>query len=76
MQLPIVFCILIGSLVAIPQEDFRSNLEFLEYDSNLGEVHYRLVDSVYPHTMDVDLDVYLNESRFDGLVTMGVEVSI
>ncbi|XP_075971879.1 membrane alanyl aminopeptidase-like [Anticarsia gemmatalis] len=74
MLLPAVFCLLIGSLVAIPQEDFRSNLEFLEYGTNLAEPAYRLVDTVYPHTMNIELDVYLSESRFNGLVAMGVEV--
>nr|AAL26894.1 aminopeptidase N3 [Lymantria dispar] len=74
MMLPIVFCFLIGSALASPKLELRSNLEFLEYDSNLGQSDYRLTDAVYPHVMNVDLDVYLSEARFNGIVTMNIEV--
>lgn len=74
MLLPIIFFYLLGSLGAIPEE-FRSNFEFTGFNSNFGDTRYRLVDTVYPLTMHVDLDVYLNESRFDGFVRMNIEVS-
>lgn len=75
MLLPAVFCILLGSIAATPLEDLRSNFEFLEYSTNLAEPAYRLRDVVYPHNVYVDLDVYLEEARFNGLVQIDVEVS-
>lgn len=75
MLLPTLLCLLIGSLSADPLDDLRSNFEFLDYSTNLDEPRYRLRDSVFPHDVNVDLDVYLEEARFNGLVTMGVEVS-
>nr|AAK58066.1 110 kDa aminopeptidase [Heliothis virescens] len=74
MLLPTVFCILLGSIAAIPQEDFRSNLEWADYSTNLDEPAYRLRDVVYPTDVNLDLDVYLDELRFNGLVQIDVEV--
>ncbi|CAB3260810.1 unnamed protein product [Arctia plantaginis] len=73
MLLPSILFLLLGSLEAIPEE-FRSNFEFVGFNSNFGDTRYRLADTVYPITMNVDLDVYLNESRFDGFVRMDIEV--
>nr|AAN04899.1 aminopeptidase N [Helicoverpa armigera] len=74
MLLPTVFCILLGSIAAIPQEDFRSNLEWSDYSTNLDEPAYRLRDVVYPTDVNLDLDVYLNHLNFSGLVQIDVQV--
>lgn len=75
MLFPLVFCLCLGALSALPDE-FRSNFEFLGYNTNLDEPQYRLRDSVQPIEQYVDLDVYLEEARMDGLVEITVQVSI
>lgn len=76
MILSIIFCFVAGSFAAFPDEDYRSNFEFIGYSSNIADVGYRLDESVYPHFMDIDLDVYLDEGYFNGNIKMEVEVSI
>ncbi|KAJ8733130.1 hypothetical protein PYW08_001428 [Mythimna loreyi] len=75
MLLPIVLCFLLGSVAAMPQEDFRSNLEFLNSDSEEDLAKYRLRDTVYPTDVNVDLDVNLNTALFTGIVQMNVVVA-
>nr|QUJ23887.1 aminopeptidase N [Telchin licus licus] len=75
MLLPAFLTLLIGLTAAIPSNEFRSNLEFLEYDTNLDDPAYRLLDNVQPTYFNLDLDVYLSESRFDGLVQIQVNVN-
>lgn len=75
MLLPTVLCILIGTGLAVPMDELRSNLEWMDYSTNVAESAYRLLDTIQPRTMRVDLDVFLNEARFDGIVSMDIEVS-
>ncbi|XP_012552709.1 aminopeptidase N isoform X1 [Bombyx mori] len=74
MLLPTVLCILIGTGLAVPMDELRSNLEWMDYSTNVAESAYRLLDTIQPRTMRVDLDVFLNEARFDGIVSMDIEV--
>lgn len=76
MLLPTVLCFLLGSIAAIPQEDFRSDLEFLNSGSEVDLERYRLRDTVYPTEVNVELDVDLNTALFTGIVRMNVTVSI
>nr|QBI71858.1 aminopeptidase N4a [Plutella xylostella] len=56
---------LVGAIHSSPYDEFRSSIvEF--YDTNLDEPKYRLKDNVKPLRQTVDLDVYLDEDRFDG----------
>ncbi|CAH2070914.1 unnamed protein product, partial [Iphiclides podalirius] len=68
-----LFFLLVGFISADPLE-FRSNFEFLEYSTNIDEPKYRLLDIVQPINQYVDLDVYLSQSRFNGLVQIDVNV--
>ncbi|XP_068631129.1 membrane alanyl aminopeptidase-like [Battus philenor] len=72
MMVPL-FLFLLGFVNAGPLE-FRSNFEYLEYSTNVDEPKYRLLDTVQPRDIIVDLDVYLFESRFNGLVQLVVDV--
>lgn len=51
-----------------------SEFEFMDYSTNVDDPKYRLLDNVRPTYFYVNLDVYLAESRFDGLVQAHVEV--
>lgn len=70
-----ILLVLIGTAVASPFAELRSNFEFLGRDTNLDEPAYRLKDIVYPHNMHIDLDVYLEEAIFNGRVDIDLEVS-
>lgn len=73
MLLPIILG-LIGAISATPDSvEFKSNFEFL--DTNLAEPNYRLLDNVQPTYLNIALDVYLPESRFNGLAQIVVNVS-
>ncbi|XP_013142032.1 PREDICTED: membrane alanyl aminopeptidase-like [Papilio polytes] len=72
MMVPLVL-FLVAFVSADPLE-FRSNFEYLEYNTNVAEPKYRLLDIVQPSDIFVDLDVYLSESRFNGLVQLVVDV--
>ncbi|CAH0703044.1 unnamed protein product [Spodoptera exigua] len=75
MLVPALFCVLLGFAAAIPPEDFRSNLEFFDYSSNVAEPAYRLLNNVYPTDVKVNLDnINLEEARFTGSVEMIVIV--
>ncbi|KAM3967318.1 aminopeptidase N [Aphomia sociella] len=70
-----LFCALAGSILAVPPhagDELRSNFEFT--NTNVDTPQYRLKDSVYPTEVFVDLDVYLEEARFNGAVQIVVEV--
>lgn len=56
-------------------EELRSSFEFSDFGTNVDEPAYRLRDSVYPTNMTVNLDVFLAESRFNGIVALDVEVT-
>ncbi|CAB3239517.1 unnamed protein product [Arctia plantaginis] len=73
MLLPSIFLFLLGSLEAIPEE-YTSDYDLVGFNSNFGDTKYRLADTVYPLLMRLDLDVYLNESRFVGFLRMDIEV--
>ena len=76
MLLPTVLCFLLGYATAsMPLEDFRSNLEFLNSDSETDLEKYRLTDVVNPTDVYVDLDVDLDNAVFTGVVNMDVIVS-
>lgn len=72
----VAFLFLIIGFTHADPEEFRSNFELIGYTTNLDDPQYRLLDNVRPTFMHVDLDVYLSESRFNGLVQMRVEASI
>lgn len=66
---------LVGAIRSSPYDEFRSSIvEF--YDTNLDEPKYRLKDNVKPLRQTVDLDVYLDEDRFDGETSIYILVSI
>ncbi|XP_053604248.1 membrane alanyl aminopeptidase-like [Plodia interpunctella] len=73
MSVPVFLFILLGSAFAIPDE-LRSSFEFLDRSTNLDDPKYRLKDYVQPTDVYVDLDVYLDEGRFNGLVQLTVQV--
>ncbi|XP_060801843.1 membrane alanyl aminopeptidase [Amyelois transitella] len=73
MFVPVFLFILLGSAFAIP-DDLRSNFEFMDRSTNIDDPKYRLKDSVQPTDVYVDLDVYLEEARFNGLVQHTVQV--
>lgn len=68
--------VLIGAAAAVPRDELMSDFEFLDRSTNLDEPAYRLRDNVYPTTMNVELDVYLDEARFNGLVQIEIDVTI
>ncbi|CAH1647275.1 unnamed protein product [Spodoptera littoralis] len=75
MLVPAVLCVLLGFAAATPLEDFRSNLEFLEYSSNVADPAYRLRSIVYPTDVKVNLEnIDLEGARFTGSVEMIVIV--
>ncbi|CAH0725372.1 unnamed protein product, partial [Brenthis ino] len=53
---------------------YVSNFEMIDYSTNLDDPQYRLLDNVQPLYYNLDLDVYLSESRFNGMVEINVEV--
>lgn len=57
---------------ADPYAEFRNDLEV--QSTNLDDPAYRLQNIVQPREYYVDLDVYLEESRFNGLVQILVDV--
>lgn len=65
--------LLVGLIHALPNEDML-DFEMLEYSTNIDDPQYRLLDNVQPTYMYVDLDVYLPESRFNGVVQVTVQV--
>lgn len=74
----VVLLALVGFISAQqnPSNEFRSNLEILDtYITNLDEPAYRLRDNIQPSWVYVDLDVFLSESRFNGVVRHEVTVS-
>ncbi|XP_063377572.1 uncharacterized protein LOC134664758 [Cydia fagiglandana] len=75
----VVLLALVGLINAqhTPSMELRSELDLLEiYNSNVdSETSYRLTDSIQPSWVYVDMDVYLSESRFDGIVTHEVTIS-
>lgn len=73
MKVAFIF-LLLGFVHAEPDEDML-DFEMIGYSTNLDDPQYRLLDNVIPTYMYVDLDVYLPESRFNGLVQVDVEVS-
>ncbi|CAH0605716.1 unnamed protein product [Chrysodeixis includens] len=76
MLVPTIFCILLGAISAVPQDDFRSNLEFADYGTNWVNNGYRLNTFVDPTEVFLDLDVYLKEFRFNGVVRINVDVTV
>ncbi|XP_052753554.1 membrane alanyl aminopeptidase-like [Galleria mellonella] len=71
----VLLCTLVGSISAIPphlEDGLGSDFEY--YNTNLDNPQYRLKDNVYPIEVFVDLDVYLKEAKFDGVVKILVEV--
>ncbi|CAG9559615.1 unnamed protein product [Danaus chrysippus] len=68
-----LWLLLFGIANALP-DDMPSEFEFMEYSTNVDDPKYRLLDNVRPTYFYVNLDVYLAESRFDGLVQAHVEV--
>lgn len=67
---------LIGAVAATPLTELREGMNFEDLSTNLDDPMYRLTDTVQPLYINVDLDVYLNESRFNGVVQLEVNVSI
>ncbi|CAH2105879.1 unnamed protein product [Euphydryas editha] len=65
--------LLVGFVYAEPDEDML-DFEMVGYSTNIDDPQYRLLNNVVPTYMYVDLDVYLSESRFNGLVRVNVEV--
>ncbi|XP_022825014.1 membrane alanyl aminopeptidase-like [Spodoptera litura] len=75
MLVPAVLCVLLGFAAATPLEDFRSNLEFHDYSSNVADPAYRLRPNVYPTDVKVNLEnIDLEGARFTGSVEMIVIV--
>lgn len=72
----VAFLFLTFGFIHADPEEFRSNFELIGYSTNLDNPQYRILDNVRPTYMHVDLDVYLSESRFNGLVQMRVQASI
>ncbi|KAL0882639.1 hypothetical protein ABMA27_001074 [Loxostege sticticalis] len=76
MLLPILF-ILAGAAAAAYPDDLRADFELAEFSdvsTNLDDPMYRLTDAVQPRTVNVHMDVYLEEARLDGIVQFDVEV--
>ncbi|KAI8424605.1 hypothetical protein MSG28_003039 [Choristoneura fumiferana] len=74
----VVLLALVGFISAQqnPSNEFRSNLEILDtYSTNLDEPAYRLRDNIQPSWVYVDLDVFLSESRFNGVVRHQVTIT-
>lgn len=66
----------VGLIHAEPFE-FMPELDTISFsNTNLDDPQYRLLDIVQPSHYYVDLDVYLSESRFNGLVQITVNVCI
>lgn len=74
MLFPSILLFILGSVEAI-SEEYTSNYNLIGLNSNFGDTKYRLDDTVYPLLMTLDLDVYLDESRFRGFLKMDIEVS-
>lgn len=71
-----LFLLFIGVVAATPLTEIREDMGFQDYSSNLDDPMYRLTDIVQPLYVTVDLDVFLSESRFNGIVQIEVDVSI
>ncbi|XP_050667555.1 membrane alanyl aminopeptidase-like [Leptidea sinapis] len=65
--------LLVGLAHAEPEDELQ-NFEWIGYTTNVDDPKYRLKDNVQPLNIIVDLDVYLTESRFTGVVNIEVEV--
>ncbi|KOB73140.1 Aminopeptidase N-1 [Operophtera brumata] len=57
MVFPSLLCLLIGTAIAVPFDEFRSNFEFLDRSTNLDEPAYRLLDNVQPSELWTKFDV-------------------
>ncbi|VVD01641.1 unnamed protein product [Leptidea sinapis] len=64
--------LLVGLAHAEPEDELQ-NFEWIGYTTNVDDPKYRLKDNVQPLNIIVDLDVYLTESRFTGVVNIEVE---
>lgn len=72
-----LFLLLIGLVrVHAEPEDFPPDFEFIGYTTNIDTPKYRLKNNVKPINFIVDLDVYLSESIFNGIVEAEVEVCL
>ncbi|CAK1546278.1 unnamed protein product [Leptosia nina] len=74
LKLLVTIIVLTSGLVRAEPEDDLYNFEWKGYSTNLDDPKYRLLDNVQPLHISVDLDVFLDESRFDGIVQLQVEV--
>lgn len=72
-----LFLLVIGLVrVHAEPEDFPPDFEFIGYTTNIDTPKYRLKNNVQPINFIVDLDVYLSESRFNGIVEAEVQVCL
>ena len=70
----VTFLFLLVGLISAEPFEYLSELETIDYSTNLDNPQYRLLNNVQPSYYYVDLDVYLSESRFNGLVQITVNV--
>lgn len=75
MLVPVLILSLILGVSAFdPLEILSSDVE--QFETNLDDPKYRLKNNIKTKTQSVDLDVYLDESRFNGLTQIEIEVSV
>nr|ADZ57273.1 aminopeptidase N4 [Chilo suppressalis] len=71
--IPIFACLLLGAVAVPPELEFMARSVVKDRSTNLDDPKYRLTDVVQPKDMYVDLDVYLQEARFNGFVRLDVQ---
>nr|QBI71859.1 aminopeptidase N4b [Plutella xylostella] len=73
MLVPVLILSLILGVSAFdPLEILSSDVE--QFETNLDDPKYRLKNNIKTKTQSVDLDVYLDESRFNGLTQIEIEI--
>ncbi|RVE53190.1 hypothetical protein evm_002023 [Chilo suppressalis] len=73
MLIQIFACLLLGAVAVPPELEFMDSTLIEDRSTNLDDPKYRLTDAVQPTDMYVDLDVYLEEARFNGFVRLDVQ---
>ncbi|CAG9795002.1 unnamed protein product [Diatraea saccharalis] len=73
MLFPIFASLFLGVLAVPPEIDLMADSDIEGFNTNLFDPKYRLTEAVQPKQISVDLDVYLEEARFNGIVQLDVE---
>nr|XP_026484265.1 uncharacterized protein LOC113392185 [Vanessa tameamea] len=74
LKMMVTFLFLLVGLAYADPGEITPDFEMIGYNTNIDDPKYRLLDNVQPTYFHVDLDVYLSESRFNGIVQVDVQI--